>query len=60
MSDYKEYAEKAAKGGHKRPGPGGDASNGASSGCMVVAPAAIVAGLLLKVVARHVRSSSVR
>lgn len=49
MSEYSEYGAKAAKGGHKKPGPGGDEGNGGSSGCMVAtAPAAVVlAGIAL-------------
>ncbi|MFD7505132.1 hypothetical protein [Streptomyces sp. NPDC059850] len=42
MSDYKEYGDKAQEKGRKKPGPGGDMGNGQTSGCMVMAPVAVV------------------
>lgn len=42
MSDYKEYEDKAQERGRRRPGPGGDQGNGQTSGCMVMAPVAVV------------------
>lgn len=49
MSDYSEYQDRAARGGHKKPGPGAHNANGSSSGCMVAtAPAAVIlAGIAL-------------
>ncbi|HET6636448.1 MAG TPA: hypothetical protein VFH77_15620 [Streptomyces sp.] len=49
MSEYSEYQDRAARGGHKKPGPGAHNANGSSSGCMVVAPvpALVLAGLAL-------------
>lgn len=64
MSEYSEYQDRAAKGGHKKPGPGAHNANGSSSGYMVVAPvpaAVVVAGIALAwKVASHDRTASVR
>ncbi|MET8010435.1 hypothetical protein ABZU86_17965 [Streptomyces sp. NPDC005271] len=42
MSDYSEYQDKAQEKGRKKPGPGGDMGSGQTSGCMVVAPTAVL------------------
>ncbi|MEU0807028.1 hypothetical protein [Streptomyces sp. NPDC005970] len=42
MSDYSEFQDKAEEKGRKKPGPGGDMGNGQTSGCMVVAPVAVL------------------
>lgn len=42
MSDYSEYQDKAGEKGRKKPGPGGDMGSGQTSGCMVVAPVAVL------------------
>ncbi|MET8180434.1 hypothetical protein [Streptomyces sp. NPDC005336] len=42
VSEYGEYKDKAKEQGHKKPGPGGDQGSGETSGCMVVAPVALL------------------
>lgn len=64
MSQYGEYQDKAAKSGHRKPGPGGEAGSGGSSGCMVVATptVALLVGsvLMWKVVANAPSSEALR